>query len=561
MPRLELSPKPPTPVNEPRLSPVLRDISSSNILVVEPDHSTHGPPLEKTPSIENGDVPGLEISPSIGSPSGSPDPSMNMDTVKTDLLAHTTRPRPEDIPVLSTARNMNEALRIIVMTRLLRDHQSREARINPVLMANLAIAPPLEVHPSSTPGSLIDKMCGGLAHDTRLEAASKTRPLLVKHFANRQSMIDEKKTRLREEYAMLQDRWIVHCNALNEKHRTLASEQENQPPVRTTRRSMAITDSVRSDFEMEQIIASLGNDDATDPNHLSIRNLARIPEMISAANGKVDTVFDDMNYLVDNPTEYYAPDTGINDWTDQEKKVFMEKFGAHPKQFGVIAEFLPNKSAAQCVAYYYLHKKLFIDFRRVISQYAPNKRRRRGMGRKKGNGLLADIAMHDLEVHRGSGSGSPSTLMPARASRGRRSLNAISAVKPPPPSRRNPVQLEETPTSTPTPEPELKSRKRRAASGTSTPVPFNPSQMAIPLMASTPLRMSTPFSEQYFVSTQPLLQTALEVSANAEEEDAPVRSGVMSQLPCFLTLILGTGISSCQTCKADKEDQVRSYCC
>jgi len=532
MPRLELSPKTPTPVNEPHLSPDLRDVPSSNILAVESDDSTLGPPLERTPSIENGDVSVLEIPPSTHSPSGSPDPSKDMDTVEADLLAHTTLPRPEDIPVLSTARNMREALRIIVMTRLLRDHQSREARINPVLMANLAIAPPLEVHPSSTPGSLIDKMCSGLAHDTRLEAASKTRPLLVKHFGNRQSMTDEKKTRLREEYAMLQDRWIAHCNALNEKHRTLASEQENQPPVRTTRRSMAITDSVRSDFEMEQIIASLGNDDATDPNHLSIRNLARIPEMISVANGKVDTVFDDMNYLVENPTEYYAPDTGISDWTDEEKKIFMEKFGAHPKQFGVIAEFLPNKSAAQCVSYYYLHKKLFIDFRRVISQYAPNKRRRRGMGRKKGNGLLADIAMHDLEVHRGSGSGSPSTLMPAaRASRGRRSLNAISAVKPPPPpSRRNPVQLEETPTSTPTPEPESKSRKRRAASGASTPVPFNPSQ-SVPLLASTPLRVSTPFSEQYFVSTQPLHQTtALEVLANADEEDTTVRSGVVSQL-------------------------------
>ena len=527
MPSLELLT--PTPVNEPLRSPVLRDVPSSDV-VVESDHLKQSPPLARTPSIENGDLLALEILPTTHSPSGSPDPSNQIGAGEADLLAHTTLPRPEDIPVLSSAHSMREALRVIVMTRLLRDHQSREARINPVLMANLAIAPPLEVHPSSTPGLLIDKMCSGLAHDTRLEAASKTRPLLVKYFANRQYIVDEKKTGLREEYRILQDRWIAHCNALNEQHRTLASEQENQPPMRTTRRSMAITDAVRSDFEMEQIIASLGNDDATDPNHLSIRNLARIPEMISAINGKVDIVFDDMNYLVENPAEYYAPDTGINDWTDEEKKIFMEKFGAHPKQFGVIAEFLPNKTASQCVAYYYLHKKLFIDFRRVISQYAPNKRRRRGMGRKKGNGLLADIAMHDLEVHRGSASASPSTLMPAaRSSRGRRSLNAISAVKPP--SRRNPVHLEETPTSTPTPEPESKSRKRRAASGASTPVPFNPSQISLPLLASTPLRMSTPFAEQYFVSTPPLLQTtALEAPQSVGEEDTLVRFGVVSRV-------------------------------
>jgi hypothetical protein len=448
------------------------------------------------------------------------------DAGQVDLIAQTTLPKSPDIPTLSSAETLAEALRITVMTRLLRDHQSREARINPVLRANLAIAPPLEVHPTSTPESLIDKMCNGLAHHTRLEAASKTRPLLVKYFANRQAQIDEKKTRLREEYMTLQDRWIAHCNVLNEQQRTLASEQENQPPMRTTRRSMAITDAVRSDFEMEQILASLGNDDATDPNHLSIRNLARIPDMISAVNGKVESVFDDMNYMVENPAEYYAPDTGITDWTNEEKKIFMEKFGAHPKQFGVIAEFLPNKTAAQCVTYYYLQKKMFIDFRKVISQYAPNKRRRRGMGRKKGNGLLADIAMHDLEVHRGSASASPSASTPTpRASRGRRSLNAISAFKPPPPSRRHPVQLGETPTTTPTPEPETKSRKRRIISGASTPVPSNLSPMSIPLHASTPLKITPSVSEHQFFSTQSFFQTTfLEAPATVEEEDALVRT-------------------------------------
>lgn len=529
MPRLEpqLSPKPSSPVGELRGSPALRGVSPPNSVFVESEHSKTVT-LGRTSSTKELDKSALEIPPATHSPTSSPDPSRETDASRGDLLAHSTQLRPEDIPSLSSAQSMKEALRVIVMTRLLRDHQSREARINPVLMANLAIAPPLEVHPTSTPGSLIDKMCTGFAHDTRLEAASKTRPLLVKYFAHRQSVIDEKKARLHEEYMTLQDRWIAQCNALNEQQRIVASEQESLPPMRATRRSMAITDAVRSDFEMEQIIASLGNDDATDPNHLSIRNLARIPEMISSVKGKVDTVFDDMNYLVQNPAEYYAPDTGINDWTDEEKKVFMEKFGAHPKQFGLIAEFLPNKTAAQCVTYYYLHKKLFIDFRKVVSQYAPNKRRRRGMGRKKGNGLLADIAMHDLEVHRGLGSASSSTSTPAaRAPRGRRSINAISALKPPS-SRRNPVQLEETPTSTPTPEPELKSRKRRAPSGTATPVSFNPSPMSVPLLASTPLRISTPSLSQYHsVSTQPRFHSTFsEATAIVDEEDTPVRSGL-----------------------------------
>jgi len=246
--------------------------------------------------------------------------------------------------------------------------------------------------------------------------------------------------------------------------------------------------------------------------------------MISAVNGKLDAVFDDRNDLVENPAEYYAPHTGTHDWTDAEKKIFMEKFGAFPKQFGVIADFLPNKSAAQCVEYYYLHKKMFIDFRRVISQYAPNKRKRRGMGRKKGNGLLADIAMHDLEVNRGSGSASPSTSTPAlRASRGRRSLNTTVTTKPPP-SRRNAVQFEETPTSTPTPEPESRTRKRKVASGASTP-----NASSVPSMLTTVVTSSSTTSlaatqsihvPQSITPPSSVLPTSL--TAAVEEDGAPV---------------------------------------
>jgi len=478
-------------------------------------------PLECTPTII--EMLDDEIPPPTHSPSLSPEPAKGPDSETVNsFLVHTTLPKPEDIPPLSSAKTKEEALRITVMTRILRDHQSREARINPILVANRAIAPPSEVHPTSTPTTLLDKMLNGLTSVSRLESAHKTRPMLVKYFAQRQAMVDDKTNKLREEYALLYERWAAHCTALNEQQRSLASEQENQPPLRTTRRSIAITDAVRSDFEMEQIIASLGNDDATDPIHLSIRNQARVPDMISVVNGKLDAVFDDRNDLVENPAEYYAPHTGIHDWTDAEKKTFMEKFGAFPKQFGVIADYLPNKSAAQCVEYYYLHKKMFIDFRRVISQYAPNKRKRRGMGRKKGNGLLADIAMHDLEVHRGSGSASPSTSAPAlRASRGRRTLHSTAPTKPPS-SRRNAVQFEETPTSTPTPEPESRTRKRKVASGASTPnasiVP-SISTSVVTSSSTTSLTAAQSIHAPHSTTPPPIVQST-SLAAAVEEDEA-----------------------------------------
>ncbi len=136
-----------------------------------------------------------------------------------------------------------------------------------------------------------------------------------------------------------------------------------------------------------------------------MRNLAKIPDMISVTHGKVDYLFDDTSHFVENPEEYYAPHTGIDDWKDDEKAILLDKYAAFPKQFGIIGgagDFLPNKTPAQCVDYYYLHKHKFIDFRKVVLQMAPNKRKRRGMGKKKGNGLLVDIALHDMEVHRGA---------------------------------------------------------------------------------------------------------------------------------------------------------------
>ena len=391
-------------------------------------------------------VPALPI-PTKPTPSQTPIPTFRSRSL----------PNSDEIPPLSDAKSKADALRIVVMTRLLCDHQSREERIDPVLMANLSIASPPEVHPTSNPGMLLVKMTSGQPLINRMASFAATRPSLVMYLEQRQALVSDKIARLREEYLSLHENWVARCTALNEQQKTLASEHEMQHGGRTTRRSTAITDAVRSDFEMEQIIASLGNDDATDPNHLSMRNLAQVPDMISVVNGKVDYHFDDTADRVENPSEYFASDTGISDWTEAEKKIYLDKFAAYPKQFGVIADHLPNKTSRQCVDYYYLHKKRLINFRKVVSQFAPNKRKRRGMGKKKGNGLLADIAMHDAEVYRDSGSTSNSASVVSRAPRGRKTL----AQARPSSVRRNAVQFEVTPTTTPTPEPEARPRRRR----------------------------------------------------------------------------------------------------
>jgi len=232
-------------------------------------------------------------------------------------------------------------------------------------------------------------------------------------------LVDDKIRRLREDYVNIQEKWRSHCHKLNEQTKPSILKGEILPIGRTTRRTANLGDTVRSDLEMEQILASLESNDLSDPHYLSQHNLATIPDMISVKNGKVDYLFDDTCHRVENSTEYYASETGIHDWTEEEKKIFLDQYAAYPKQFGIIANCLPNKTSSQCVDYYYLHKKGSIDFRKVVSNFG-SKRRRRGAGKRKGNALLTDIQKHDEEVYRDVGSNTISTTSLVSGRRGRK---------------------------------------------------------------------------------------------------------------------------------------------
>ncbi|EEB95527.1 hypothetical protein MPER_05488, partial [Moniliophthora perniciosa FA553] len=254
------------------------------------------------------------------------------------------------------ATSVRDALRVVVMTRLLADRQTREDRVEPILATNLSIprysheqvSSEIEPHPEV----LMDEMLnpGGEKAKDRDATFLRIRQGMVERFQERQVALKDKVQKLKDEYLSLHEKWLEHCARLDEQAKAKASEKSAtdtpvQPTVlppatgRTTRRSAAsLSDAVRSDFEMEQIIASIGYDEATDPNQLCVRNLAAVPDMISATTGKVDYVFDDNNLRVDNPAEYYAPDTGILDWTEEEKPIFLDKFAAYPKQFRMIGK-------------------------------------------------------------------------------------------------------------------------------------------------------------------------------------------------------------------------------
>ncbi|OAX42621.1 hypothetical protein K503DRAFT_326927 [Rhizopogon vinicolor AM-OR11-026] len=368
------------------------------------------------------------------------------------------------------AEPATKALRLVVLTRLQCDRQTRDERVVPVLRANRAIREPSLPSPTDAQDRLFQEFAADQHQDRKAFDSPSIRKSLSARFLERETALQAKQRKLRDEYLELHQQWIAQCARLDNASKGGLPEESLPASAggRSTRRSAAVLgDAVRSDLEMEQIIANLGMEELTDPSYLAIKNVAKIPDMISVVDGCGPYFYDDTNNIVDDPAEFYGASSGLDLWTEEERIVFREKYAAHPKQFGLISQHLPNKTAAQCVTYYYLHKKQHVDFRKAIVQYGAGRRRRNGKGsrKQKGNALLADIRRHDDEVLAAypNESASSSAAVP-----GKRRRAAILRTNGEPRrynSRRGAVQPEQTPTSSgTTPDPEAEEQKRRRRS-------------------------------------------------------------------------------------------------
>ncbi|KAH0826627.1 hypothetical protein J3R83DRAFT_4992 [Lanmaoa asiatica] len=357
-------------------------------------------------------------------------------------------------------KSTREGVQLVLVTRLRYDRQSRTERVFPVLRANQAISnlnlPPPPGNQNRRSEELIAANSSG-----RLATHEAVQSSLVDRFAERQSEIVEKSRRLKAEYLALHERWLEHCARLDEAQKNgIGIPEESAVPSsgRTTRRSTAVMgDAVR----VEEL---------TDPSYLALKNVAKIPDMISVTQGSVPYLFDDTNNIVDDPSEFYSASSGQDYWTEEERDTFLNEFAAHPKQFGLIAQRLPNKTSAQCVTYYYLHKKQGVDFRKAVMQYGTSRRRKNGRASKqRGNALLTDIRRHDDEVSRISPASlnepAPSTGNKRKRAVDRSNINGESRRSST--SRRTTIQAELTSSGT-TPDPDVEQPRRRRRTAVST---------------------------------------------------------------------------------------------
>ncbi|KAI0718803.1 hypothetical protein C8T65DRAFT_539512, partial [Cerioporus squamosus] len=230
---------------------------------------------------------------------------------------------------------LSDALRMVVKLRFRHDPITQEARVEPILFSNRQLAEP-DSEETPAPDAVVQEVKEKEQRRRSDGIYDGTKHSLRKRFAQHQAALAEKVERLRKEYLALHEKWLVHCAKLDEVARASALEEAAATACRTTRRTAAMGDAVRSDLEMEQILASLGNEELTDANHLSAKNAAVIPDMVSVTKGRVDFIYDDTNHLVEDPHEFYKLETGIDDWTEEEKAILLEKYAIYPKQFGII---------------------------------------------------------------------------------------------------------------------------------------------------------------------------------------------------------------------------------
>lgn len=525
-PVLARAPTPPVPPSEPSLEP--RSAPQSLPVNGLPEVTTSSPvsSVAPTPSLQTPSPPHAIPEVIVATPVKEPEDELVpiMPSVSAPSNVH---PHPDIFPAEAkeAESSIAGALRIVVSTRLQFELQSREGRVNPVLMSNLAIATASPSAPAASADTLVQEVLAGQrAQETTKMFYSNMRDSLVANMTTRQETVDEKVTRLRKEYLALHREWVARCAELDNSHRVdPAAGEVAAIPARTTRRSAAVLgDAVRSDLEMEQIIASLGNDELYDPAHLALRNVAVIPDMISVTRGKVDAVFDDVNNAVEDPVSFYDPSPGLAEWTDDEVEIYKQRFAKYPKQFGNIAAGLPHKTQAQCVQFYYLYKKALIDFREAVATYGQSKRRRGGRKTdKKKGGLLADIRQHDAEVSkeldpvkRRANTVARKRRESARASQ-RRSILAIQ-------------QEEQTPVTTPTPEPDPESarpKRRRINRPAAEPEPVRTEEEPPVKRSRRGPRKPKPAPEPSTSESKPTSKVATEPPSTVTESqsDQPVQ--------------------------------------
>lgn len=266
------------------------------------------------------------------------------------------------------------------------------------------------------------------------ERHSRLSEALLESFSDRDERRKKRIIQLRQEYKTFNGEWKAHCKRLDEirdrvHRRTTAGNPQTltapQTPSidsagmpfypepitpgpsltggRSNRRgtgasvgAFGYSDTVRSEAEFLEILASLETADLRDPDVRAARTAAVVPDMVIDASERrevLEFAFEDERYRVEDPIATYGINAPLEMWTEQEVETFCKRYALYPKQFGKIAQDLPGKTTSQCVLFYYRMKNT-IDFRSLSDRRGRDGRRKKSKKRPeggKGSALLSNL--------------------------------------------------------------------------------------------------------------------------------------------------------------------------
>lgn len=134
---------------------------------------------------------------------------------------------------------------------------------------------------------------------------------------------------------------------------------------------------VRSDYEEKIAIATLESLDL-------VKHMTQLPMMTIPSERQRRWAFVDRNRFVPDPL-HAAGDAGVvRVWSDDERRIFMDKFLHYQKDFERIAKYLPGRTPQEVVRHYYQvqHTEEFSATRR---KYQLRKRREQAESNKRSN--------------------------------------------------------------------------------------------------------------------------------------------------------------------------------
>ncbi|XP_059147260.1 uncharacterized protein LOC131934989 isoform X3 [Physella acuta] len=217
---------------------------------------------------------------------------------------------------------------------------------------------PLYHQPSDTP-----------VYHENIKKHKEFRSRLILHLKRRHQARRIRERYLTERYDQLMQSWLKKTEKTENNSKRKAKEAKMREfyekifpeikKLREEKESKQGTRSgqggyVRSDAEMEQIMDGLTEQEEEEKK---MRSLSVIPPMMLDARQRKMRFVNNNGLLEDALEVHKEAQNYTARWTEAERQIFKEKYLQNPKNFVVIASFLPQKSVPDCVQFYYLTKK------------------------------------------------------------------------------------------------------------------------------------------------------------------------------------------------------------